>query len=232
MTAKTTDNHIIGHRARVKNKILELKDLKPLNNYEIIEALLFYTNPRIDVKPIAKNLTNNFENSISKLLHAEINELKKIDGVGDSFICLLKLVKELNLRASYEKLSSQIIIESFDTLTEYLQNVFKGKKVEEFRVIFLNSKNKIISDVLLTEGTVNKTAIYPREIVKKALELSSSSVIISHNHPSGDPTPSKADIEITSTLLQSLKTVEIKLWDHVIIADQSLFSFRMEGLIL
>jgi DNA repair protein RadC len=224
-----TDSHYDGHRERVRAKFLKTANVSSYQPYELLEILLFYCNKRSDVKPLAKYISSYFKDSISSLLNAKHSELELIKGVGDNFLCLLKLVKELQSRNLFEKANETTKINHFDDLVNYLKVFYNQQDKEIFKVLFLDAKNNIIADEVMSEGTTNQAVVYPREIVKKCLQHHTTHVVLSHNHPSGDPTPSKADIEITQNIQKALATIDVSLLDHIIIAKNTTYSFRMDG---
>lgn len=226
--------HYIGHRKRLKTKFLKsLNDNSSagFEDYEILEIILFSAYPRQDVKPIAKKLLNQF-GSLSNIMQASVKELKVRCELGDSAISMIKAVNELLLRSLKEEISEQPILRSWQAVLDYCHAAMGNSKKEEFRVLFLDKKNKLIADEVQQRGTVDQTPVYPREVIKRSLEYSASAIILIHNHPSGDPSPSKADIEVTEQIESGLKPLSIKLHDHLIIAGKRHFSFAGNGLIV
>lgn len=221
-------NHHIGHRKRLREKFLN--NPQSLADYEILEMILFSANPRKDTKPLAKSLLNNF-GSLSKLVNAPLNKLLEYDGITEANASMIKLFHEAASRVLKEEVKQQPILNSWIKLLDYLKLNMGNKSKEQFRVLFLNTKNRLIEDEVQQEGTINHTQAYPREIVKRALELSAASVILVHNHPSGDPTPSRADIELTEQIIDAASTLGVNVHDHIIIAAAEHFSFKSNGLI-
>ena len=221
-----------GHRQRVREKFLKTPQTCGYQTYELIEMLLFYCNKRSDVKPLAKQISSYFGNSVQAILNTKHHELEQFAGIGDNFLCLLKLIKELQLRNLFENVNNTPQkISHFDDLIKYLQVFYRRHDREIFKVILLDAKNNIIADEVMSQGTANQSAVYPREIVKKCLEHHTVNVVMAHNHPSGDANPSKADIEITQNVKKALATIDVNLLDHIIIAKNNIYSFRMEGLL-
>lgn len=230
MPTNIKDNDIQkGRRVRLRERLLNSK-LNFLFDYEILELFLYLSIPRKDVKPIAKELIQHFK-SIGNIVNSEAEELSKISGLGISSISNFKLLKEIVYRINRESVSKRDLISSKDELVTYLRSSIGFKQKENIHVLYLNSKNQLIKDKIIDYGTANKVTIYPREVVKEALDSNSTAVIICHNHPSGDTKPSQADIKMTHNLQSALNAVEILLHDHVIISPSGYFSFKSERLI-
>ena len=226
----TDDNpHYIGHRARLRARFLETGG-EHLPDYELLEMILFSARPRGDVKPLAKRLMKQFGN-FAKVLFASEHELRQVDEVGDAVIAALKTVRVSAQRLAKSEITEQPVIQSWSALLDYCKLAMGKNSIEEFRVLFLNNRHVLIADEVLQRGTINHTPVYPREIVKRALELGAASIILLHNHPSGDPTPSKADIDITVKIVEATATIGITVHDHVIITDGGHYSFKSFGLI-
>lgn len=185
--------------------------------------------PRGDIKPLAKALLKEF-GSFAGVMHAEESALRAVDEVGDAVIAALKTIRVSTQRLTKSEISDQPIIQSWSALMDYCKLAMDNKKIEEFRVLFLNHRHALIADEVMQRGTINHTPVYPREIVKRALELSAASIILLHNHPSGDPTPSKADIDITKQIIAACTTVNVTVHDHVIITATGHYSFKSFGL--
>lgn len=220
--------HHLGHRKRLKEKFL--KAPSALADYEILEMLLFASSPRKDVKPLAKNLIQRF-GSLSKVFAANNAELKQVAGMNNTAIASIKLIPEAVGRMLYADAKEKPIISSWNKLIDYLRAEMGGLKEEQFRVLFLNSKNMLIANEVQSNGTINHTMAYPREIVKRALELRAASIILVHNHPSGDIAPSIADIELTHQIIAAAKPLGVAVHDHVIIGSGSHLSFKTKGII-
>lgn len=221
--------HYLGHRERLRRRLID-RGGEALADYEVLEVLLFAGNPRGDVKPLAKRLLERF-GSLSAVLAAPPTELKAVDGVGESAIAGLMAAYEASRRAVREQIIERPVISSWDRLLAYCRIAMAEQKVEQFRVLFLDRKNHLIADEPGTRGTVDQTPVYPREVVKRALELGASAVILVHNHPSGDPTPSKADIQMTRDVSEAAERLGIVIHDHVIITRSGHASFKSKGLL-
>lgn len=201
-----------------------------LDDYEILEVLLMAFIPRRDVKPIAKALETKF-GSLSAILAAPVEELVKVAGVGETVAAYIKAIAELHSRAGREEIRAKEVISSWTALVAYVRRELQHEKREQFRVMFLDRKNQLILDEIMGHGTVDHAPVYPREIARRALELQASSLILVHNHPSGDPKPSRADIDITREIIDALDAFEIAVHDHLIVGTAGVVSFRSSGLI-
>ncbi|MDB2414781.1 DNA repair protein RadC [Rickettsiales bacterium] len=221
--------HYHGHRQRLKERLLESKK-GTLPDYELLEIILFSASPRKDMKPLAKELINKF-GSYANVIAAPIEDLKKINGVNISVIAMLKAIQESAERLIKEEVCSKPILQSWKALIDYSRATMGHIKKEQFRILYLDKKNKVILDELQEAGTVDQTPVYPREIVKQALNVEASSVIMVHNHPSGDTKPSRADIDVTKKVIAALKAINVTLHDHVIISRSSHYSFKSNGII-
>lgn len=221
--------HYLGHRKRLRERFLKSGG-QGMADYEILEILLFPASPRRDVKPLAKTLIDHF-GSFARVLTAPEEELLKFGGMNESAVSAIKIARESANRLLSAEIQERPIIQSWKALLDYCRATMSFNKNEQFRIFFLDKKNKLIADELQQEGTVDHTPVYPREVVKRALELAASSIILVHNHPSGDPTPSKADIEMTREIKQAVGTVGIIIHDHLIIAGSKHYSFSGNGLI-
>lgn len=222
-------DHKIGHRERLKNRFLK-SSLESLPDYEIIEMLLFLSIPRKDVKYLAKELAGHF-GGIGKLINAEEHELLEFNGIGQNTIATIRLLKEINLRANKEIILSNPIISCKNELIRYFRSSIGHGSTEKIHVLYLNNKNRIIKDDILEHGTINHVAIYPREIIKKAIYYNATAIILVHNHPSGNAQPSSCDIQQTNILKEALDTIEVKFHDHVIISSNCYFSFKSNNLL-
>lgn len=225
----TNKPHHLGHRQRLRARFLESKK-GSLPDYELLEIILFSASPRADVKPLAKELINVF-GSFPKVLNATKDELMRVKGVNEAVIANLKVVQDAAERLLKEDVKEQPILQSWSSLLNYCRASMGHLKKEQFRIVFLNTKNMLIADELQEAGTVNQTPVYPREVVKRALELEASAIILVHNHPSGDVTPSKADIEITKQIIRAAEPLGVKVHDHLIIGANKHYSFRSNMLI-
>jgi len=221
--------HYSGHRQRLRQRFLQPGG-DQIADYELLELILFAAHPRGDVKSLAKDLLKHF-GSFDAVLHAEASELSRVPDVGDAVIASLKVVRVAAERLVQAPVKDRPVIQSWTALLDYCRLAMGSKKVEEFRILFLNHKNALLADEVQQRGTVNHTPVYPREVVKRALELGASAIIIAHNHPSGDPTPSKADIDMTNQIAAAAKPLGIALHDHLIISENAHYSFKSHGLL-
>jgi DNA repair protein RadC len=218
-----------GHRKRLRERFLT-GGAKAFPDYELLELLLCGVIPRGDVKPIAKKLLSEC-GSLSGILQADTEKLKSIPGIGESSIVALKIIYEVACRLIKEEANAQPLLQSWQGVIEYCRARMSHLSVEQFRLLFLDQKNKIIADEVQQQGTVDRTPIFPREVVKRTLELGATSLIMVHNHPSGDPTPSQADIDITRKIIKAAKELDIQVLDHLIIGRFGHTSLREEGVI-
>ncbi len=218
-----------GHRRRLRARFMS-GGANALADYELLEILLFHAIPRRDTKPIAKALLRRF-GSYSGVLHADAAALAEVKGIGPSAVVALKTVAEAAVRLAREEVIDRPILNSWTKLIHYLRAGMAHDKTEAFRILFLDAKNVLIADEQQQTGTVNHTPMYPREVMKRALEVGATAVIMVHNHPSGDPTPSKADITITHELRDIADGLGIRLHDHVIVARGGHTSFKEMGLL-
>lgn len=220
-----------GHRKRLREKYLKV-GYKGLEDYEILELLLTYSIKLKDCKGIAKNLLSKFK-SIDKVINAELNDLKEIEGVGAETALYLKVIGETMSNHYFKnvKNSDLTTLKGKNDLVNYLKDDVGTLKSEEFKVIYLSSDNKIVCDEILFKGTIDRSVVYPRKIMERAIDNRAKGIIFAHNHPSGNLTPSKKDIELTLEMQELLEKVDIKLLDHIIVSDESYFSFYENGLI-
>ncbi len=220
-----------GHRQRIREKFLN-NGGSALADYELLEAYLTIAIPRRDVKPLAKQLIAKF-GSFAEVINAKNEDLLSVSGVGENTLFALKIVSEAARRMSWEMLKDKDapVIADMDALIDYCRMAMAYQDVEEFRLIYLNGKNRVIAEVTQQKGTINHVAIHPREVVKSALDNHASAVIMVHNHPTGDTTPSRADIDMTKKVNEALSAVNIQLHDHVIVSKYGCYSFRSAGLI-
>ena len=221
--------HHLGHRQRLRTRFLKGGD-SAVADYELLELVLFRAIPRRDVKPLAKALLKAF-GTFSGVLTAPPHRLKEFDGIGDSVIAEFKIVNAAALKLAQGQIMDRPALSSWSALLDYCQASMAYNATEQFRILFLDRKNILIADEIQQEGTVDHTPVYPREVVKRALELGASSIILVHNHPSGDPTPSKADIDMTQQIIAAARPLKIEIHDHLIIGRGSHVSFRGTGLL-
>jgi DNA repair protein RadC len=217
-----------GHRERLRERALN-GGLKALPDYELLEMLLFRSLPRQDTKAIAKALIARF-GSFPAVLSTAPEELMQVKHVGEAAALDIKLAHEAALRIGREPVLKRRVIGSWTALTAYLRTALQHEGREQFRVLFLDNKNQLILDETLNFGTVDHAPVYPREVCRRALELSSPAVILVHNHPSGDPTPSAADIDITRQTVEAARPLKITVHDHVIVGRHGVTSFKALGL--
>jgi DNA repair protein RadC len=231
LTAKRTPKpkpHYAGHRDRLRERALA-GGLAALPDYELLELHLFRSIPRGDVKPLAKQLLLRF-GSLAGVLGATTDELKTVKGVGDALALDLKLLHEAALRIAREAVGKRPVISSWSALIAYVKTALAHEAREQFRVLFLDKKNQLIADEVMNRGTVDHAPVYPREVMRRALELSSSAVILVHNHPSGDPTPSSADIDMTRQVVDAGKSLRIAVHDHLVVGRDGVASLKALGL--
>ena len=221
--------HYYGHRQRLKEKIIK-QGAGSLADYELLELILMLAIPRRDVKPLAKDLIEKF-GSFGNVITADFNDLLSVNGIKETTIAALKTIEASAIQMLACEVFKKPLIDSFDKLEDYCKISMAYNKIEQFRIFFLDVKNRLIADELQQKGTVNHTPVYPREVVKRALELGASSIIIAHNHPSGDAEPSQSDIMVTRKINETTKAVGITLIDHIIVTKDSCFSFREKNML-
>jgi DNA repair protein RadC len=221
--------HHAGHRSRLRERFLK-GGVQAVADYELLEMILYAASPRMDTKPLAKKLLAQF-GGFAKVVQAAPLELAKIDGMGDAAIAAIKAIQAASELLLRDEATQGPVIQSWTALLDYCRISMGHKKVEEFRVLFLNHKHALIADEVQQTGTVNHAPVYPREVVKRALDLGASAIILAHNHPSGDPTPSKDDIEITRQLAAAAASLGLAVHDHLIIAGKRHYSFKSNGLL-
>ncbi|MCR5506296.1 MAG: DNA repair protein RadC [bacterium] len=226
---KNTQPHYIGHRERLRKKLLESNG-DVFADYELLELLLTIVIPRRDVKPLAKELLKKFS-TFAGVINAPTSELLKISGIGEATISAFKIINLSMARVLMDKVKESSVISNWQELINYCQLNIGNKQTEEFHILYLDTKCHLIKDETHTTGTINTSSVYPREILKRVLEVGASSVIIVHNHPTGDTTPSNADINITRKIKESLKTIDVPLHDHLIVGKGNYFSFKSFGIL-
>lgn len=217
-----------GHRARLRSRFMG-GGAAAVADYELLELVLFRAIPRRDVKPVAKRLIERF-GGFAGAISAEPSRLREIDGLGEAAIIELKIVEAAAHTLAKGRRLGKPILTDGDAAIEHCRAMMAHASVEEFRVLYLDRKNRLIADEPMGRGTVDQVAVYPREVVKRALELNASALIIAHNHPSGDPTPSRADIDMTRQINAAAKAVGLALHDHLVIGAEKTVSFRAENL--
>lgn len=207
--------HFHGHRQRLRDRFLEAGEAA-LADYELLELVLYRAIPRRDVKPLAKALIARF-GSFSEVAAARPERLREIDGLGEAAICELKLMEATARRLARSNLQKRTVLGSFIDVIDYCRTAMAYAEREEFRILFLDKRNALIADEVQGVGTVDHTPVYPREVVRRALELGASALILAHNHPSGDPTPSTADIRMTLDIIAIAQPFGIAVHDHLIV---------------
>jgi DNA repair protein RadC len=216
--------HFYGHRERLKARFRDI-GADTLQDYELLELILFQALPRRDTKPLAKALLARF-GSFSEVLAAPEARLTEVEGVGEGVAHHLKINLAAAQRFARDPLRKQTVLDSWTAVVDYCRAAMAYEPVEHFRILFLDKKNQLIADEVQQSGTVDHTPVYPREVVKRALELSASAVILVHNHPSGDPTPSRADIQMTRSVVDIAKPLGIAVHDHIIVGKTGHASLR------
>jgi DNA repair protein RadC len=227
--AAGNENCSCGHRQRLKEKFLK-GGLKAFLDYEIVELLLTLGMPRRDCKAQAKEAIKRFK-TLREVLEADEEDLQKIKGIGPHNVFGIKLIQEVSRRFLKERMMSKPVCHSPKEVFDYLYHSLRDLRNEKFKVIFLDAKNQILEERTFFEGTVDASAVYPREIMKSALRYDASSLIFVHNHPTGDPEPSSSDRQITKELVFAASMMQIRVLDHIIIGNNCYFSFADKGLI-
>lgn len=220
-------SYIGGHRKRLRNRFL-VGGAEPLPDYELLELILFRSLKNGDVKPLANLLIATF-GDFNRVLSAPIERLTEVQGIGPEIALDLKLIEAATHRMSQGKVLKRPVISSWNALLDYCRVTMSHRETEMFRILFLDRKNVLIADEIQGKGTVDHVPVYPREVIKRALDLNASALILVHNHPSGDPTPSNADIDMTETIQRACEVVGITLHDHLIIGKSTEVSFKSEG---
>lgn len=222
-------SYIRDHRLRLRKRFLD-GGAEAMPDYELLELLLFGAIQRQDVKPLARALLDHF-GDLARVISAPAHQLRQVEGVGDTVICTLHLAEAMATRLSRARVMNRRVISSWSALLDYCHTVMAHREVEHVRVLYLDRKNCLIADVEQGRGTIDHVPVYPREILRKALELGASAFILVHNHPSGDPTPSQADITMTLRIREASDALGITLHDHLIIGKSREYSFKAEGMI-
>jgi DNA repair protein RadC len=218
-----------GHRARMRERLLTAGP-QALADHEMLEMILFLALPRRDTKPIARALLAGF-GSFGKAIAAPLPDLLRIEGLGEAGAAALKVVHAASLRLVRGRVAEQPVLQNWDGLIAYLTASLAHETVEQVRVLFLDNRNRLLADEVVGRGTINHAPVYPREVVKRALEQNASAIILVHNHPSGDPTPSRDDIAMTREVKRAAEALKIVVHDHVVIGGDRWVSFRAEGLL-
>lgn len=220
--------HYHGHRTRLRQRLLD-NGPDPLPDYELLELVLFAAIPRADVKPLAKRLIDRF-GGYPEVLAAAPAALQKVDGVGESVVIALKVVQAAAVRMVKREVLDKPILNAWHKVVDYCHMAMAREPAEQFRLLFLDRKNKLIADEIQQRGTVDHAPVYPREVIKRALELGASAIILAHNHPSGDPTPSQADIAMTREIIKAGESLGVAVHDHLVIGRSGHVSLKAEGL--
>jgi DNA repair protein RadC len=217
-------DHRSGHRQRLKDRFVN-GGPEALPDYELLELVLFNAISRRDTKPMAKRLIERF-GSFAEAVNAPPERLREVEGIGDSAIVQLKLVRAAALRLMQGNIMQRPVLTSWTAVVDYCRAAMGFEAREQFRILFLDKKNRLIADEVQQRGTVDHTPVYVREVVKRALELSASAIILVHNHPSGDPTPTRADIDMTRQIVDAAKPLGVAIHDHIIVGRQGHASFK------
>lgn len=229
--------HHVGHRERLRERARDA-GIHHLPDYELLELFLFRSQPQGDVKPIAKALLTRF-GSLAAVLAASVEDLMTVraedsrgrsKGVGAETALDLAALHEVSRRVTKEEANKRTVITSWTALLAYVRLSLQHEPREQFRVLYLDKKNQLILDEIQNRGTVDHAPVYPREVVRRALELSASAMIIVHNHPSGDPTPSRADIDMTKQVIEAARALSLQVHDHLIVGREGVASFKQLGL--
>jgi DNA repair protein RadC len=219
----------LGHRSRLRKRLLDGGG-EALQDYELIEYLLMLPLPRRDTKPIAKALLREF-GGIGGLMSADPDALMRVNGVGETVAAAIKVVQATAIRLLKSEVETQPVLGSWQALLDYLRADMAHIGIERVRVLYLNTKNILIRDEVISEGSIDQAAVYVREVIRRAMELEASALILVHNHPAGDPAPSRADINLTRDIADAGRRLNISVHDHVIIAANGHSSMRALGLI-
>ncbi|MBD3665283.1 RadC family protein [Sulfitobacter aestuariivivens] len=220
-------SYIVDHRQRLRARFMA-GGASAMPDYELLELVLFRAIPRRDVKPLARKLMDRF-GDFNRVIAAPEPRLRDIKGVGDAVVIEFKVVEAAAQRMARAKVLRQHVVSSWDALVDYCHTSMAHRETEQFRVLYLDRKNVVIADEEQGKGTVDHVPVYPREVAKRALELNASALILVHNHPSGDPTPSQSDIAMTDQIAAACDALGLSLHDHLIIGKSRELSFRAEG---
>jgi DNA repair protein RadC len=229
MRTSHVPEYAAGHRERLRERFARV-GVEGVQDYELLELVLFRSRPRGDVKPLAKELIKRF-GGFAEVLAAPVERLVEVKGVGEETALELKVVHAAGIKLTQQRVLKRPVISSWSDLLAYCRAAMADDSVEQFRVLFLDRKNILIADEVQQRGTIDHTPVYPREVVKRALELGASAIILAHNHPSGDPTPSRADIEMTRQISDAARALGIRIHDHLVIGKNSEASFKSLGLL-
>jgi DNA repair protein RadC len=216
--------HYHGHRDRLRTRFREA-GADALADYELLELVLFRAIPRRDVKPLAKALLAQF-GSFAEVVAAPRTRLEEFEGLGGAAIDEIKIVQAAANRFTRGEVKRKTVLSSWSSVLDYCRSAMAFSEREQFRILFLDKRNQLIADEVQATGTVDHTPVYPREVVKRALELSATAVVLVHNHPSGDPTPSRADIQMTKQIVEVAKPLGIEVHDHIIVGKEGHASLK------
>ncbi len=225
---RSDEPHYKGHRQRLRERFLN-GGADAMQDYELLELLLFMAIPRRDVKPLAKQLLSNFK-SLPELMATTHEELTRINGISENTATAIKTVAAIAARTMKQEIQSKPLLNNWTRLMDYCHATMAHEKKEHFRILFMNKKNELIADEIQGSGTVDHTPAYPREIMKRALELGATALILMHNHPSGDPKPSQADVDMTGQIIRAAAPFDITIHDHIIISRNGYTSMKNQGL--
>ena len=216
--------HYLGHRERLRDRFYGAGP-DALSDYELLEMALFAALPRRDTKPLAKALLKKF-GSFAEVIHAPVARLREVEGIGDASVHQIKLLAATAGRVAKGEIKRSIALSSWNDVIGYCRSSMAFADKEQFRLLFLDKRNQLIADEVQQTGTVDHTPVYPREVIKRALELSATALILVHNHPSGDPTPSQADIQMTKAIVDIAAPLGISVHDHIIVGKNGHASLK------
>jgi DNA repair protein RadC len=216
--------HYLGHRERLRDRFLD-GGPDAVTEYELLELILFRAIPRRDVKPLAKALIAKF-GSFAEVVSAPRPRLREIEGLGEAAIAEIKIIQAAANRLARGEVKKRTVLSSWSAVLDYCRTTMAFADKEQFRVLFLDKRNQVIADEVQQTGTVDHTPVYPREVIKRALELSATALILVHNHPSGDPSPSQADIQMTKAIIEIAKPLGISVHDHIIVGKEGHTSLK------
>jgi DNA repair protein RadC len=229
MPTVSLKDHKLGHRQRLRDRLLTAGQ-DALADYEILETILFLSQPRGDVKPLAKTLLQTF-GTLTHVFGAPVDDLKKVSGMGDTTIATLKSIQAVALRMGHEELAQRPLMNDLSQLIRYCRLRLVDPKIEQFQIFFLNKKQRLIREEIHQVGTIDHSVVYPREVIKKAMDCGASQLLLVHNHPSGDPSPSLEDIKLTQYLVEAGAKLDIFVKDHIVLGVTGYCSFRAENLL-
>ena len=227
-SAEESEPHYHGHRQRLRERLLQ-SGADSLQDYELLEALLFAAIPRRDVKPLAKQLLAEFK-GLWALINAPPERLLQF-GLSESTVATLVVTGAIALRAQKKTIVGGALLNNWQRIVDYCRMAMAHETVEQFRLLFLDRKNHLIGEEVQQRGTIDHTPVYPREVVRRALELGAGALVLAHNHPSGDPTPSKDDIAMTRAIVDACRPLGLTIHDHIIIGHEQVASFKSLGLL-